>query len=301
MARTTHRRNQPNARRTLRREVPSTVALLADEDDFAAMQRYATFTFDDHRAYLREMDGLLRSLDGQGVHSSVALFDPVAYAEFCADSLLDPDAAASRARYIADVASCGATVPYEGQPIEHLVPLLVEEADRQATLEYATGLLARLGDCPASCGQDLGRSAYARASQALMRLLEVVGPGVHHAVCSVSSDGPPLLAVLHAESRAEDAVHLAEAEALVFCTVLAVGIATASPGGIVLRTSGTGVSSGTDEVRGWALRDGWPHPLTAAEVFTAYCTDPDTGEPVPPEPGVEYRAGIGLGAPAEGG
>ncbi len=49
-----------------------------------------------------------------------------------------------------------------------------------------------------------------------------------------------------------------------------------------------------EEVRGWRLRAGRAQPLTAAEVFDAYCTDPVTGEPVAPEPGVEYRAGTPL-------
>src|SRR5688572_25050545 len=101
-------REKPDARHTLRRETPSTVALLAEPEDFTAMQRYTTFSFDDHRAYLRHMDGLLRALAAQGVHTTVALFDPVEYAEFCQDARLDPDTPVSRTRYIADIASCGA-------------------------------------------------------------------------------------------------------------------------------------------------------------------------------------------------
>lgn len=284
---------RPTTRRKLRREAPSTVALLADEQDFAAMLGYATFPFDEHEAYLQEMEGLLRALSSQGVHTTVALFDPVEYEEFCEETRLDPDTPASRTRYVADVASAGATVPYEDQPIDQLVPKLIDEAERQATLECATTLLAGAGDC-ADCGQDIGHAAYARASQALMRLLEAVGPGTHHAVCSVPVDGEQLIAVLHAECSANGTVHLREAHAWVFCTVLAAGIATESPGGIVLRSS---TAAGTDTVRGWSLRDGWPQPLTEAEVFAAYCTDACTGEPVPPEPGVDYRAGIPLPVP----
>ena len=76
-------------RRTLRREAPSTIGLLADEQDFAAMRRYRTFTFDDHTVYLQQVDGLLRTLAAQGMHTTVALFDPEEYAEFCAESGLD--------------------------------------------------------------------------------------------------------------------------------------------------------------------------------------------------------------------
>ena len=78
-------------RRTLRREAPSTIGLLADEQDFAAMRRYRTFAFDDHTDYLQQVEGLLRTLAAQGSHTTVALFDPEEYAEFCADTGLDPD------------------------------------------------------------------------------------------------------------------------------------------------------------------------------------------------------------------
>ncbi|MGW7595555.1 hypothetical protein ACWGK9_41655, partial [Streptomyces rubiginosohelvolus] len=54
---TRQRTRRQTTRRALHREVPSTVALLADERDFAAMRHYASFAFDDHGAYLREMEG----------------------------------------------------------------------------------------------------------------------------------------------------------------------------------------------------------------------------------------------------
>ncbi|ARZ71280.1 hypothetical protein SMD11_5701 [Streptomyces albireticuli] len=279
------------ARRALRREVPSTVAVLADEADFTAMSRYPSFVFDDHATYLRQMEGLLRTLARQGTHTSVALFDPVGYEEFCADSHLDPDSPASRTRYTAEVAAAGTKVTYEGQPIGRLLPQLVDATEQQATWEYASSLLTAGGDC-ASCGEDIGGAAFARATRALRRLVRAVGPGSHHLVCSVSAEGDvPLVAVLHAEHRDDGLLHLGEAAALVFCTVLAAGIATDRPGGVVLRTT---LPGRRDTVRGWNVRDGWLRPLTEAEVFAAYCTDARTGEPVPPEPGVDYRAGLRL-------
>ncbi|MBP2401770.1 hypothetical protein [Streptomyces syringium] len=289
-------RRRPGDRRRLRCEVPSTVALLADERDFAAMRQYASFTFDDHATYLRQMEGLLRTLAAEGTYTSVALFDPADYEEFCADSHLDPDTPASRTRYTAEVAAAGSKVTYEGQPLGRLLPQLVDEAEQQATWEYATALLTRGGDC-ATCGEDTGKTAFARASQLLRRLVEAVGPGTHHLVCSVPAEGDvPLVAVLHTESHADGMLRLGEAAALIFCTVLAAGIATDRPGGVVLRTTTPGHP---DTVRGWGLRDGRLRPLSEAEVFDAYCTDADTGEPVPPEPGVAYRAGLPLDDPEE--
>ncbi|MFG2645253.1 hypothetical protein ACGFYP_30280 [Streptomyces sp. NPDC048370] len=277
-------------RRALRREVPSTVGVLADEDDFTAMRRYATFAFDDHPAYLQQIEGLLKSLATQGGHTTVALFDPEEYAEFCEETGLDPDRPASRSRYTAELAATGALVAYTGQPMDTLVPTLIDTAVRHATWEYATTLLSGVGDC-ATCGQDIGREAFAHAARQLTRLLEAAGPGTHHLVCSVPADDEHLLAVLQATCDGDGPAHLDHDEAAEFATVLAVGIAVDSTGGVVLRTTSPGTR---DRLHGWRLTGGNLRPLTEAEVFSAYCTDARTGEPIAPEPGVDHRAGFAL-------
>ncbi|MGW0556442.1 hypothetical protein ACWDZ6_19905 [Streptomyces sp. NPDC002926] len=283
-------RNNAAMRRTLRREVPSTVGLLADEQDFTAMRRYRTFTFDDHASYLRQIDDLLRTLAARQLHTTVALFDPEDFTEYCAEAGLDPDAAMSRSRYTAEIAGRGATVPYTGQALDSLLPQLINKAVRKATWEYSTMLLADLGEC-ADCGQDIGRAAFDRASRILMRLLEEAGPGTHHLVCSVPAPDEQLLAVLHAEGATAAPAELDASEGAEFVTVLAAGIALESPCGVVLRTSAPDTP---DHLHGWRLHQGRLLPLTAGEVFSAYCTDATTGEPLSPEPGVEYCAGFDL-------
>lgn len=205
------RHSATSMRRALRREAPTTVGLLVDAEDFAAMRHYRTFTFDDHTVYLRQVEGLLRTLAAQGMHTTVALFDPEDYAEFCAESGLEPDERASRGRFTAEIAAAGATVAYTGQPIETLIPLLVSRAVRRATWEYATMLLAGLGDC-ADCGQDIGRAAFDRASHLLTRLLDTAGPGTHHVVCSIPTEDEQLLAVLHTSRDADGPARLESGE-----------------------------------------------------------------------------------------
>ncbi|MFE0177591.1 hypothetical protein ACFWZ2_35300 [Streptomyces sp. NPDC059002] len=285
-------------RRALRREVAGTIGLLADEEDFAAMRRYRTFTFDDHKTYLKQIEGLLRTLAAQGGHTSVALFDPAEYEEYCAETGLDPDTPGSRTRFTAALASDGATLPYEGQPLTDLVPELVDEAVRQATWEYATVVLARAGTC-ATCGEDIGRAAFVRASELITRALATAGPGTRHLVCSVPTEPETLLAALHVDSDPDGDTRLDETEALEFTTVLAVGIATQRPAGMVLRCSADG---NRDRVHGWRMSGGRLQPLTAAEVFDAYCTDAISGELVSPESGVDYCAAPDLeGDAPEGG
>lgn len=271
-------------RRVLRREIAGTIGLLTDEHDFRAMRRYRSFTFDDHTAYLREVEALLRTRATQGGHTTVTLFDPEEYAAYCTDRGLDPDSPANRTRFTAELATNGPTIPYEGQPLTELVPALVDEAVRQATWEYAATLLARLGAC-ASCGEDLGRAAFAQASRLLMRVLDTAPPGNRHLVCSVSGPPETLVAVLHADQDDTGATQLDEAEALEFTTVLALGLATDSPGGLVMRTSAPG---SPDRIYGWRLRDNGLKPLTAGEVFDAYCTDIESGDLLSPESDVDY-------------
>ncbi|MFJ9625794.1 hypothetical protein [Streptomyces sp. NPDC101181] len=283
-------------RRTLRREAPSTIGLLVDEQDFAAMRRYRTFTFDDHTVYLQQVEALLKALTAQGVHTTVALFDPGDYAEFCTEAGLEPDTGTSRSRFTAEIAAAGATVAYTGQHLSDLIPVLVSRAVRQATWEYATLLLTDLGAC-ADCGQDIGRAAFDRASHLLMRLLEAAGPGTHHLVCSTPTENDQLLAVLNTHRDTAGPARMDSAEGAEFATVLAVAVALEARGGVVLRTT---TPDSPDRVHGWRLAHGTLAPLTAGEVFNAYCTDAETGEPLSPESGVEYCAGFDIRAdPAE--
>ncbi|MEU9270355.1 hypothetical protein AB0E04_33560 [Streptomyces sp. NPDC048251] len=280
MAHTDHR----TMRRVLRREIAGTIGLLTDEHDFRAMRRYRTFAFDDHAVYLQQVEDLLKARAMQGTHTTVALFDPQEYAEYCTGRGLDPDIPAHRTRFTAELATTGPTIPYEGQPLADLLPALVDEAVRQATWEYAATLLARLGAC-ATCGEDIGRAAFTRASDLVGRILDTAPPGNRHLVCSVTGTPETLVAVLHADEEAEGATRLDEAEALEFTTVLALGLATQSPGGLVMRTTAPDTS---DRIYGWRLRGDGLEPLTAGEVFDAYCTDVESGDLISPESNVDY-------------
>ncbi|WP_433449050.1 hypothetical protein ACQPXS_10730 [Streptomyces sp. CA-142005] len=280
MAHTDHQ----TMRRVLRREIAGTIGLLTDEHDFRAMRRYRSFTFDDHATYLKQVETVLKARAAQGTHTTLALFDPEDYAAYCTETGLDPEAPTSRTRFTAELAATGPTIPYDGRPLAALVPALVDEAVRQATWEYATTLLSRLGPCP-TCGEDIGRAAFTRASDLLARILDTAPPGDRHLVCSVSGPPDTLVSVLNGDQDSDGAIRLDEAEVLEFTSVLALGLATRSPGGLVLRASSPDTA---DRVYGWRLRSGVLEPLTAAEVFDAYCTDVESGDLISPEPGVDY-------------
>lgn len=303
-------------RRALRREAPTVVGMLLHGRDFTTMTGYPSFVFEDYDRYLHHLDELLRDLHDRGTHVAVTHFDPAAYADYCDSTRQPPDAPLTRTRYVAEAAVTGASVRYARQPMSRLRAELAREAERRATWERASDLLIAAGPCP-ECGDDLAHCAFDQASHSLFRLIEALGPGRHHAVCSLSPDdgGPTLLAALLIEATDQDDdgdPRLSEPDALVLCTVLAASTVTARPAGLVIRTSAphdpakttatarTRADTETETVRGWTLHRGQLRPLSEAEVFSAYCTDPATGDPLPPEPGVRYRAGIPLPPPPPG-
>jgi hypothetical protein len=280
--RTRHGRTA-SMRTVLRREVAGTIGLLADEHDFTAMRRYRTFTFDDHTTYLRQVEGLLKSLAAQGGHTVVALFDPEEYAEFCEETGIEPDRPASRTRFTAELAATGPAVAYEGQPLRDLLPELVEETVRQATWQYASTTLTHLGPC-AGCGTDIGRAAFARASYLIARAVDTVGRGTHHWVATVPADDGMLHAVLHVDATERDTVTLDETEAMELTTLLALAIAHGNAFAVVVRT----VDDGHQRIFGWRLKDERLQPIPAAQVFDAYCIDVESGDLTAPEPDVDY-------------
>jgi len=81
-------------------------------------------------------------------------------------------------------------------------------------------------------------------------------------------------------------------EMVIAWTHLAAAEVTETPAGIALRS----VTDAGMQVRGWSLTpEGEIEPLDDAEIFSAYCTDHETGEPLSPELGVEYCAAFPLG------
>ncbi|MEN3583810.1 hypothetical protein AAH978_06605 [Streptomyces sp. ZYX-F-203] len=281
-------RSDSTARQVLHREIAGTMGLLADEHDFHAMRYYRSFTFRDHAAYLRHVEAVLRARADRGGHTTIALFDPVAYAGFCATVGIDADTAAGRSRFTAVLAARGTTVAYDGRPLVDLLPSLLDAAVRRATREHTATILAAIGPC-ALCGEDIGRAALARAGELLARVLDTAPDDHLHLVCAVSGVHERLSAILRVgPARRRDRLpdHAAVPE---FTGVLAVGLAARAPGGLILRAGVPG------RVYGWRLREHGLVALTAGEVFDAYCLDPRTGEPISPEPGVRYSEPPDLG------
>ncbi|MFJ6355358.1 hypothetical protein ACIQKB_38605 [Streptomyces sp. NPDC092046] len=129
------------------------------------------------------------------------------------------------------------------------------------------------------------RPAYEveRAAALLMGLFEAVGDGCHTLTLVAYANGSPLAIAVpfHVEGEEFDADPDLALEALV-----ALRLAATVGGSAVVRTR----FADGERVCGWRLIEFYAVPLGAAEIFNAYCTDPETGEPIPPEWGVDYVA-----------
>ncbi|MFC8248317.1 hypothetical protein [Streptomyces chartreusis] len=271
-------------------ETPAIVAVLTDATDFHTMRRLTTFPFNDHTDYLHHVENLLRTHIDHGRHTIAVLFDPEDYADFCTTHHLDPARPANRARYTTQDALSRTYVTYHGQNLTQLLADLTEQAAQHATFEHAKNLLAHLAPCP-DCGHDTGRAAINRAASLLTALLDHSDAGTSHLVCSIPTNHGPLVTGLNTTHDPHAPARIDGRAALRFTTVLAVGLATDSPGGIFMSTT---TPDAPDIRYGWRFRNATLQPLTAAEVFNAFCTDLTTGDPIPPQSGADYRAGFDL-------
>ncbi|MFD9484118.1 hypothetical protein ACFWBX_08950 [Streptomyces sp. NPDC059991] len=291
----------------LAQQCPAIIAILGDTEDFTTAQTlypqlYAPYT--DYPHYLAHIEHLLHTRAASGLHTLAICDDPGLYDRFCTDHHLDADTPTSHARFTWHTAThTNATVPYTGQPLDGFIHEVLHAALEHDTLEYARELLIDHASCP-DCGNDLTRPALVHADDLLSVLLSQAPTGTSHLICAVATP-EPLVAMLHADLAPDrdlgqpfivtDVFDGCDPAQTALCTtVLAAGIITHAHGGITLRTR---LADSSEQVRGWRLCNGRLHPLTAAEVFAAYCTDIDTGEPVPPEHGVDYQSGYPLTRP----
>ena len=243
-----------SARRRLRREVPSTAAVLADEQDFRAMRRYRTFTFDDHRSYLRQMEDLLQHprLPGRAHHRR-PLRPGRLRGVLRRHSPSTPTAPTAAAATPPNSPAPAPTLTYQGQPLDRAAPAARRRSRPPGHLGVRLRRPRPRRRLRRSCGEDIGHAAFDRATHALQQLLEAArqpAPTTSSAAPSRPEIRPAGGPARH-RARRTPATGSPNRTALVFCTVLAAGLALRSPGGLVFRTT-PGHDTTGDRVHGWS-------------------------------------------------
>ncbi|MGY9066920.1 hypothetical protein [Streptomyces sp. CAS3] len=145
------------------------------------------------------------------------------------------------------------------------------------------------GDATTEAIQTAADAAHAllgHAADAYVSLVnDVLGDGTHHMVASASTRHRRF-AECQELMVTEDCLVVDDAASVRLCAVIAAAMVGGGTGGLVVRTFAL---DGREFVRGWRIRGRWLRPLTAREIREAYTVNPETGAPMEPEPGVEYR------------
>ncbi|MEV6782700.1 hypothetical protein [Streptomyces sp. NPDC051098] len=137
--------------------------------------------------------------------------------------------------------------------------------------------------------------ASTRAIDILTAVLAGLGPGRHTLTCVARTEAPEpptITAVHHIQLIAGPvpAIVTCPSEAKDAAAVMA--LATITGGSLLARTD---VAEGST-VQAWRIQGVAPPPLSEAQIFASYCTDP-FGEPLPPVPGHEYKAAFPVTLP----
>lgn len=167
------------------------------------------------------------------------------------------------------------------RPVDHKLVRLVEP------------LVAAITD---AVGQDQNAvEQFQQDGRTIIRaVLAGAGDGHHHITVTTEFGSATVVADVRGDSAHLGTAHLGtDHPALLVWMHLGVAQATQTAAGITLRST-----TDTDsEVRAWLLAtDGDIHPRSEADVFAAYCTDADPGDPIAPEHGVRYCSAYPLEA-----
>ncbi|MEU8708583.1 hypothetical protein [Streptomyces sp. NPDC048565] len=122
-----------------------------------------------------------------------------------------------------------------------------------------------------------------RASDLVLNILGVLDDGVHVLTAMAATpDGPQITQAVVEYRPGYSGIDFEGIAEIVRVLAMTAGEGT---GGLIVR-SGKGMIG--RRVFGWHIGDLVAEPIGSSELFSAYCSDPSTGEPTPPPPYTEY-------------
>ncbi|HWS39632.1 MAG TPA: hypothetical protein VN408_43655 [Actinoplanes sp.] len=246
--------------------------MVADEPTFRLLsETYVSFEWppDEYDAYLDAHDDAVRRSRRDDTMIHVGRFDHDDYLEFCADDDLPPDGAGTRAAYAVWATDAGEAGEWPGSVREFLLNMSLldaVESDPDARFDEAMEVAEELLD-------------------ELTGLMATAPPGPGSFTVTVSADGDSLVFPWTA-SRTRLQLHRP------LDVLLTAVIAGTVQGGALIARFPTRVML-PDRVKqsrvlGWRLGGHEAAELSESELFSAFCTDAVTGEPLPPEYGTVY-------------
>jgi hypothetical protein len=290
-----------------RSEQVAGIALLAEESEWRAMADInQLFDHANYAAYLADVERRIRAAARTGRRVVVGPLMPDQF-ESRADSAGlardSPRALREYELYIADLGPL--SEPWNGEPIEVILTRLRAHVRAEALQTVAMPALAEAATLHSEPDEAV-RRAMSRGAHAFMALVEQGGDGQHELSVRVDLVGArldyrlPYTKCGHIMAFPDDG-----GEQLVVI-LLAIASLAERPGHLLLtsrlhpsffpRRRTPRPAPGTPEarreestLRGWRLGGELPQPLSEGQLFALACTGPDGG-PIPPEPGVHFRA-----------
>lgn len=198
------------------------------------------------------------------------------------------------------------TRTWNGEPIGHVVAALREATDTSADQARLLPLLKQAADRHTD-PQHAVSEALDTATEIIAPLLKRTELG-HHTLTCVIQFPRELATYVLPVVRTRDLVAFPDGgPEQLLCAALATTQLADHPATLILRSRNLTMHARSNQepnvagnhpdpltIRAWRLATGRAIPLTAAQAFGLVCTDPVSGQPLPPEPGAQYEDAFAL-------
>jgi hypothetical protein len=283
--------------------------ILHESEYLDLIARHTALDRGDYEAYLAGIHRRMASARRTGKQVLVGPFLTDQYESY-ADAIGEPPCSFETLRSYDDfVARIGPhTITWAGEPISSVLAHLRGATDTSTDEAKLLPLLKQAADLHVD-PQRAASQALDAATEIFAPLLKHTEPGHHTLTCVVQFPRERVSYELPVMRTSELVAFPDGGPEQLLWAALATAQLSERPATLILRsrrlTAHTPAAQKRHSrhpesltVRAWRLSAGRAIPLTAAQAFALACTDPATGDPVPPEPGACYEDAFPLGRQA---
>jgi hypothetical protein len=274
--------------------------ILHESEYLDLIARHTALDRGDYEAYLAGIHRRMASARRTGKQVLIGPFLTDQYESY-AEAIGEPPASSETLRSYDDfVARIGPhTATWVGEPISRVIAQLRAATDTSADQAKLLPLLKQAADLHTDPQRAASRALDA-ATEVFAPLLKHTEPGHHTLTCIVQFPRERVSYELPVVRTSELVAFPDGGPEQLLWAALATAQLAERPATLILRSRRLTAHAPANRaphprnaepltVRAWRLAAGRAIPLTSAQAFALACTDPTTGDPVPPEPGARYE------------
>jgi hypothetical protein len=275
--------------------------ILHESEYLDLIDRHTALDRGDYGTYLAEIHRRMASARRTGKQVLIGPFLTDQYESY-AEAIGEPPCSLEALRNYDDfVARIGPhTTWWSGEPISHVVAQLREATDTSADQAKLLPLLRQAADLHTD-PQRAASEALDAATEIFAPLLKHTEPGHHTLTCVVLFPRERVSYELPVVRTSELVTFPDGGPEQLLWAALATAQLAERPATLILRSRNLTARASAPArsrrshrpesltVRAWRLSSGRAIPLTAAQAFALACTDPATGDPIPPEQSARYE------------